>query len=306
MNPMHLTESLEGAAPASLRWAMGGPPPPSRHRASRVELLFRALPADSPAVEVDLLERLRQGKMALPIADEVADAALRMADGRGGGPEEVHRLVARDPVLAARVLSSACAVEGLGHAPPVSVREALDRIGPAEAREVLFRVANASRSAPRRFRDEIDASARRSVRCAAAAQAIALKLRVVEDIAHLVGLLHDLGEGRVWRAIAEAPGLRSTEQARQLVARYHEAAGEDLARAWGLPPSIVAACGAHHGDLADASPSQRLAAASGGIVDAAVQGVTEGRLAAVIALGASPKEARELVARFAPGRDRSD
>ena len=110
----------------------------------------------------------------------------------------------------------------------------------------------------------------------------------------------------MWRAVAEVPGIRSTDQARALVARYHEAAGEDLARAWGLPATLVAACGEHHGRLEGASSAQRLAAASGAVVDAGVLGPSEARSAAVEALGASAKDVRELVARFSPGRDRSD
>jgi putative nucleotidyltransferase with HDIG domain len=285
------------AAPASLRWAAGGP---------STLATSASPPSTEPAADQEsaLWARLEGGMLALPILPEVAAAARRLAAQCEASPSSIHALVASDVVLVARLVAAASearAADGIR-----SAAEAIDRLGVPAAREVLFRIAHAVVRTPRRFGREIEASVRRASRCAAAAEAIARRLALPVDEARLVGLLHDVGELRVWRAAAEADFVTSADEARRLVRHLHERAGADLARAWRLPVVVEEACAAHHGVAIDRTPAQRLAAASSAVVDAAVRGLSPARLEVLAAVGIDLAQARELVARLAPGRQRSD
>ncbi len=75
----------------------------------------------------------------------------------------------------------------------------------------------------------------------------------------MCGLLHDIGEARVYRILASQP--RPSEGlplVTELVQRYHTTAGAEVARAWKLPGDIVDVCAAHHDDAARESFPVRL------------------------------------------------
>ncbi|MCA9644815.1 MAG: HD domain-containing protein, partial [Myxococcales bacterium] len=72
------------------------------------------------------------------------------------------------------------------------------------------------------------------------------------------GLLHDLGEARVYRLLDRLEVPPSAIEAALLVDRYHTEAGEDIARAWKLPQDVVDVCGSHHRQGLDISLPVRL------------------------------------------------
>jgi HD-like signal output (HDOD) protein len=57
--------------------------------------------------------------------------------------------------------------------------------------------------------------------------------------------LHDIGESRVYRILSEGKVAPTTEEATQLVRRYHPRAGAELAMRWALPDDIVQVCRRH-------------------------------------------------------------
>ena len=87
------------------------------------------------------------------------------------------------------------------------------------------------------------------------------KARVDFPLDYLCGLLHDVGEGRVYRILAgirdasKHPALCLTD----LVVRYHARAGADIAGAWRLPKEIIDACAHHHEPGAEATVAVRVA-----------------------------------------------
>jgi putative nucleotidyltransferase with HDIG domain len=60
------------------------------------------------------------------------------------------------------------------------------------------------------------------------------------------GLLHDIGEARIYRIVDGLKRKPSPAELESLVQRYHASAGAEVARAWRLPTEIVDACAAHH------------------------------------------------------------
>ena len=65
---------------------------------------------------------------------------------------------------------------------------------------------------------------------------------------YMCGLLHDIGEARVYRILAAQPRPKKEglELVHELLQKYHTTAGAEVARAWKLPPDIVDVCAAHH------------------------------------------------------------
>jgi len=74
--------------------------------------------------------------------------------------------------------------------------------------------------------------------------------------AYLCGLLHDIGESRVYRILSESKGVPAPVDAAQLVLKYHPRAGAELAMRWALPDEIVQVCRRH--EEQGAPPSERL------------------------------------------------
>jgi putative nucleotidyltransferase with HDIG domain len=72
------------------------------------------------------------------------------------------------------------------------------------------------------------------------------------------GLLHDIGEARVYRILDGLKAQSNPTLVASLVQKYHESAGAEVAMAWKLPTEIVDACAAHHDPSAAANPHVRL------------------------------------------------
>ena len=87
----------------------------------------------------------------------------------------------------------------------------------------------------------------RSVACAVAARAAANAVRVELDSAYMCGLLHDIGEARIYRILEELkPPADADAEIARLVHKYHCFAGAEIATNWQLPSEIVDACALHH------------------------------------------------------------
>jgi putative nucleotidyltransferase with HDIG domain len=114
----------------------------------------------------------------------------------------------------------------------------------------------------------VQTSFRRSEIAAHAARVASRELSIGSEYDYMSGLLHDIGESRVYR-ILDGLKLPSTPAlVASLVSKYHESAGAEVAMAWKLPTEIVDACAAHHDPAAAATPHVRLVMIADCIVDA--------------------------------------
>jgi HDOD domain len=86
-----------------------------------------------------------------------------------------------------------------------------------------------------------------------AARLVSDKMRYRFEYDYLCGLLHDIGEARIYRILANYKEAIDPALVEDLVVRYHRRAGAELAIAWGLPEPIIEACARHHDDPAKAS-----------------------------------------------------
>jgi diguanylate cyclase (GGDEF)-like protein/putative nucleotidyltransferase with HDIG domain len=217
-------------------------------------------------VEKALVRALESKSVSLPVLPEIAAQALSLANDPNANLQRFAGLVDRDPHIAARFLSIANSVVYSRGFKTTSTGAAVVRVGLQGARDILFQaVYSASIVGLPRYQQAVGKSFHRSVLAAVAA------MRAVGSFgsfpyAYLAGLLHDIGEARVYRILASLPWELTEVQAMSLVARHHCRAGVELAEAWNLPPEIVKVCRNHH-DPTDETMPIRLVRLSDAVVD---------------------------------------
>jgi putative nucleotidyltransferase with HDIG domain len=149
-----------------------------------------------------------------------------------------------------------------------SMQAALVRIGLALARDLLFQVVcEQSTARLPRYQAEVARSFQRSVQAAIVSRSIARVLGMSHGHAYLWGLLHDIGEARIYRILARMKmALEPGPLLEALVLRHHARAGADVARAWNLPSEIVDVCTRHHEDVRNMAPHVRVVRAADEVV----------------------------------------
>jgi putative nucleotidyltransferase with HDIG domain len=225
---------------------------------------------DRPSrLETELLKRLDSGRAGLPVLPQVAAMALRLASDRNANVAELAGLVETDPPIAARFLSMANSALYWRGFTICSTQAAIVRLGLARTRDLLFQVVYANTTVGlKRFQSEVRASFERSVRCAIASRVTARTLGWDSDLDYMCGLLHDIGEARIYRVLDDLPlVVGDAEEVARLVRQYHCRAGAEIAMAWHLPAEIVDACAAHHDWDALESNAVRLVCVSDMLVE---------------------------------------
>jgi HD-like signal output (HDOD) protein len=209
---------------------------------------------DRVALEARLVRELDGGRAALPILPHVAAQAIRFANDPNSDLRKLAALVEGDPPIAARLLAVANSVIYTRGVRVSSTRLAIIRLGLEGTRDLLFQVVYASSvNGLPRYQDLVAKSFRRSVLCGIAARMVSDKMRYRFEYDYLCGLLHDIGEARIYRILANYKEATDPAVLEDLVTRYHRRAGAELAIAWGLPEPIIEACAHHHDDPAKAS-----------------------------------------------------
>ncbi|MES1187120.1 MAG: HDOD domain-containing protein [Myxococcales bacterium] len=212
-----------------------------------------------PELERELVRRLKTGRAALPVLPAVAQSAIRLANDPDARITELASLVDTDPPIAARFMSVANSVIYFRGWVTSSTQSAIVRLGLASTRDLLFQVVYASTSGGlKKYQSAVQASFRRSVMAAHAARVISRELSIGNEYDYMSGLLHDIGESRIYRILDGLKLPTTPELVGSLVRKYHESAGAEIAMAWKLPTEIVDACAAHHDPAAAANPHVRL------------------------------------------------
>jgi diguanylate cyclase (GGDEF)-like protein/putative nucleotidyltransferase with HDIG domain len=199
-------------------------------------------------VEAALLRELAAEHAGLPMLPEAAAQALRLAEDPSTNMANIARLVERDPPLAARFIAIASSAAYSRGPRAATMQVALVRIGLAASRDLLLQVVyERSNRELSRYQEEVARSFDHSVRTAIASRCVAREMRLAYDNAYLCGLLHDIGEARIYRILAKLPGAPpSGTFLRDLVMAHHARAGAEVALAWRLPRDIVEVCTHHH------------------------------------------------------------
>jgi HD-like signal output (HDOD) protein len=213
--------------------------------------------APSSAAEAALVQTLEGGRAALPLLPQVATQALELANNREASVREFSDLIMRDPPIAARFIATANSALYSRGQTIRSVNDAVARIGLGAARDLVFQVVYANTvTGLKLFQEEVEVSFQRSVLCGVICRVAAPLLRLNVADAYLCGLLHDIGESRIYRILSEGKTPASAQEAASLVHKYHPRAGAELAMRWALPDEIVQVCRRH--EERGAPPSDQL------------------------------------------------
>lgn len=225
--------------------------------------------SSSSDLERELVKRLRTGRAALPVLPAVAASAIRLANDPEARISDLASLVDTDPPIAARFMSVANSVIYFRGWVTSSTHSAIVRLGLASTRDLLFQVVYASTSGGlSKYQALVQESFRKSVIAAHAARIASRELSIGSEYDYMTGLLHDIGEARIYRILDGLKVPSTPASASLLVRKYHESAGAEVAMAWKLPTEIVDACAAHHDPAAAATPHVRLVMIADCIVDA--------------------------------------
>ncbi len=225
------------------------PPPPSAADEETIaEVAGRVLEAARAAAG----ELVSFPAVALEIVERVHDPK---ADARG-----VAGFIARDPALAADVVSIANSAAFRGASEIESVHEAVARLGLAEVGRVASAVAARKLLDPK-GRGGAQAGPGlfvRAVAVATAASGEALRQRGARsDHVWLGGLLHDVGKAlarQLLARLASEPGAHLTpvDIGERVVERIHVEVGEAAIRQWALPAYLLEICAHHHDETVPA------------------------------------------------------
>lgn len=214
-------------------------------------VLVSAAPADSLHAQLD---ELVQGKR--PCAPLVQGGArlLKVLDHEEVDLRELERIVAGDPELVAATLRAAASALRSSQ-PLTGLRQAVVRLGIQGVTEVA-RAAAVSTSLPiSNHRVQVLSRSIWANACATgmAARHLAARTGLADpSLAHLAGLLHNIGELALAHCADGFLGRRppSADEESTLLTfidREHELVGRQLLSKWGVDAAVVELAGAHHG-----------------------------------------------------------
>jgi diguanylate cyclase (GGDEF)-like protein/putative nucleotidyltransferase with HDIG domain len=213
------------------------------------EVRISTMPESKEAtVEAALLRELASERAGLPLLPHAAAEALRLAEDPSTSMAHIARLVERDPPLAARFIAIASSAAYSRGPKATTMQVALVRIGLAASRDLLLQVVyERSNRELKRYQAEVAESFEHSVRTGIASRTVAREMRLAYDNAYLCGLLHDIGEARIYRILAKLPEAPASGGfLKDLVEAHHARAGAEVAIAWKLPRDIVDVCTFHN------------------------------------------------------------
>lgn len=208
----------------------------------------------SSTFERIILERLNKDSLVVPSFPEVARDCLEQLRKPDFNSRNVAQRLAQDPVLAARLLKSANSAVVSGVTKIVTVEQAVARLGATRIKSLLLEASAAElfKSRDREINDACRAVWDHSLAVAVLARdlvATAGQEPEKQEIAFLVGLLHDVGKPVVAALMLEGErmlgdGSKSwvtLETWLDVVGKLHRKVGNKLAERWGLPEEVAAA-----------------------------------------------------------------
>lgn len=184
-----------------------------------------------------------------PTLPAAAMELMQLASGSDVPFGEVVKVLDRDPVLAARVLSIAQSPVYASRSPVLSLQQAAVRLGLKGVRDLALEAALHAKVFRVPGYDDVMARLyRHSTATAHVMRAMCKRFRVKFDYAFLAGLLHDVGFAAELLALVSTPEWRGAPF--QLIApvldAVHTDASGQLAMRWRLPAPLQQLLANHH------------------------------------------------------------
>jgi putative nucleotidyltransferase with HDIG domain len=201
-----------------------------------------------------ILKRLQSDNLLVPAMPAIAVQCMKLLDDPNQTFKNVGKLVAKDPLLASRVLRLANSAAFPGKSQATTIEQAIARMGTEGLTLALvnYSMYQAFSSRDERIQSSFRGIWEHSLAVALIAKEIAEQLdgpkSVDSGAAYLVGLLHDVGKPVVASLLLEAEKLMSGRKSsvpwishnvwKRVVDGCHRSIGVTLARRWKLPAEI--------------------------------------------------------------------
>ncbi len=215
---------------------------------------------------VSLLDRINQlidsGRLELRTINTIAARLLAMAADEEFDIAEAEDLILGDQVLAAEILRAANSAFYGGLATVTTIRSAIVRLGIPQVSRLVFLVSERSkyRAKDPDLHRKLQMLWHHAGATATAAHWLArrLNLRNLEDLVFLGGLLHDVGQLVILRALdeiklADGPFDVSSNLVQEVLRTAHAELGYNLLKLWNIPDVYCRMARDHHAEELDTS-----------------------------------------------------
>jgi putative nucleotidyltransferase with HDIG domain len=201
--------------------------------------------------------------LELPAINPMASRLQAMAADDDFDIKEVENLILTDQVLAAEVLRAANSAFFGGLAPIGTIRAAVIRLSVQQVARLIYLVSERSKYSARdaQVHRRLQNLWRHSSAVAKGSHWLARRLNFknLEDTVFLGGLLHDVGQLVILRALDEiklkedSPFDVSSNLVQEVLMSAHTGLGYELLKDWNIPETYCLIARDHHGEEYDAS-----------------------------------------------------
>jgi HD-like signal output (HDOD) protein len=194
---------------------------------------------------------LARGPLNLPCFPDIVPRIRQALMDPNSTSDDVVRIAATEPRLAARLLQTAnSAVFNPSGVPSSDLRHAVTRLGHHLVQSVTMAFALQqikAEPALRAVSRELNALWEKSMAAASICQVLAERLRVPADQVFLTGLLHGIGYFYIMVRAGQSGGEIAVEDLlTDFVAERHPAIGRAVMEKWGFEPIMCEAVGRQH------------------------------------------------------------
>jgi HD-like signal output (HDOD) protein/ActR/RegA family two-component response regulator len=215
-----------------------------------------APPAQARGLIKEIIGRIKDGSIALPEMPRVLDELQRLLANLNVSPEEVLRVLEKDPAIAAKILATANTATYGGRGRITDLKSAVTRLGNRT-------ISSIAQTAALRGMFSFKLPAFRAVfqkmwtgHCVAAYLARELAAEVGDsdpEEVYLISLLHNSGEQFMLRVFAEifqrqTQQILSMEEVLGAIRDTHAVFGSSLAKKWNMGPQFELIARHHHDD----------------------------------------------------------
>jgi putative nucleotidyltransferase with HDIG domain len=212
-------------------------------------------------ISAAILETFHSPAYRPPIAPSVALELHELTRKNDSTFAQLEHLLARDPMLAARVLRVARSSAMAGNATIHSLKDAAVRLGLRNLSDLFLETALSSKVfRARGYEAPMEALLAHSVAVARAARLIAPNVDIDPDKAFLYGLLHDIGFAAAMLVVADKQANKpwtakdmnnpiAMSRVFEAISEIHAPMSATVAKLWGMSEEMQLALGSHHGTL---------------------------------------------------------